>query len=128
MRCGDLDDRAQIRSVRGPCSLPFLVGPEDSASRANLPHLTMNKKSKTIYVVQPGCFGSGAILFSTYEFDENSRLEEDLPPATEVTPQGACQMNEIRRLTRSVVRLPEVLRRQVWQPLTRRVLNLGNAA
>jgi len=88
----------------------------------------MNKKSKTIYVVQPGCFGSGAILFSTYEFDENSRLEEDLPPATEVTPQGACQMNEIRRLTRSVVRLPEVLRRQVWQPLTRRVLNLGNAA
>lgn len=89
----------------------------------------MNKKSKTIYVVQPGCFGSGAILFSTYEFDENSRLEDDLPPATAVVPQVARQMiNENRSWTQSVVRLPEVFRRQVWQPLTRRVLNLGNAA
>ncbi len=89
----------------------------------------MNKKSKTIYVVQPGCFGSGAILFSTYEFDENSRLEEDLPPATAVVPQVARQMtNDNRRWTQSVVRLPEVFRRQVWQPLTRRVMNFGNAA
>lgn len=88
----------------------------------------MNKKSKTIYVVQPGCFGSGAILFSTYEFDDNSRIEEDLPPATEAAPQVARQMQENRSWTQSVVRLPEVFRRQVWQPLTRRVQNFGNAA
>lgn len=88
----------------------------------------MNKKSKIMFVVQPGCFGSGAILFSTYEFDENSRLEEDLPPSAEIQSAVVQQTQENRSWTQSVVRLPEVFRRSVWQPLSRRVLNLGNAA
>lgn len=104
-----------------------MVGLEDSAQPARIFLLIMNKKTKTIYVVQPGCFGSGAILFSTYEFDENSRLEEDLPPA-EAQTAVEQQMQDNRSWTQSVVRLPEAFRRSVWQPLTRRVLNLGNAA
>ncbi len=84
----------------------------------------MNKKTKTLYVVQPGGFGSGAILFSTYEFTDNSRLEEDVAqPAPAVVQQTGN-----RNWAAAAVRLPEVFRRSVWQPLSRRVQKLASAA
>jgi hypothetical protein len=90
--------------------------------------LTMNKKTKTMYVVQPGGFGSGAFLFSTYEYDQNSEHGGDEASAAIAQPVVARQTQENRSWTQSVIRLPEAFRRTVWQPLTRRVLNLGNAA
>ena len=88
----------------------------------------MNKKTKTMYVVQPGSFGSGAILFSTYEFDHNSKSEEDLPPPAEAQHAVVRQTQENRSWTQAIVRLPEAFHRMVWQPLTRRVQDLGKAA
>lgn len=88
----------------------------------------MNKKTKIMYIVQPGFLGSGAILFSAYEFNHNSEPEEDLPPLAEAKPVIARSTQEKRSWTHTVVRLPETFRRTVWQPLARRVQKLGQAA
>jgi len=88
----------------------------------------MNKKTKTVFVVQPGCFGANGMIFSAYEFDNNSRHDDDLPPPVEVTPAVAKQTRETRNWTQAAVRLPEAFRRTVWQPLSRRVQKLASAA
>ena len=88
----------------------------------------MNKKTKTMYVMQPGGFGSGATIFSSYEFEDNSASEGDRAPTVESTPKVASPTTETRNWTQAVVRLPEAFNRSVWKPLTRRVQNLGRAA
>lgn len=77
----------------------------------------MNKKSKTMYVVHPGCYGSGVMLLATYEFSENSRDDADLPPADELPAEAQLQHQENRDWSQAVVRLPEAFRRLVWSPL-----------
>jgi hypothetical protein len=88
----------------------------------------MNKKIKTMFIVQPGSFGSGGIIFSTYEFENNSHEEEvtsqPAKPATIAVPQTQPQRSWIE----ATVRLPEAIRRTVWQPLVRRVHKLASAA
>jgi hypothetical protein len=88
----------------------------------------MNSKTKTLFVMQPGCFGSGAIIFSAYEFENNSKHEKDLPPPAEHAPVVVRQTHSNRSWTQAAVRLPEAFRRTVWQPLSRRVQKLANAA
>lgn len=89
----------------------------------------MNKKTKTMFVLQPGGFGSGAAVFTTYEYEDYSQVNEATAPQAEVqSAPAACQSIENRNWTRAVVRLPEVLRRSVWSPLARRVQKLGQAA
>lgn len=80
----------------------------------------MNKKSKTMYVVHPGCYGSGAMLLATYEFHQDSRDEADLPPAEELTAE-VRPTQENRDWSQAVVRLPEAFRRLVWSPLRKTV-------
>ncbi len=88
----------------------------------------MNKKSKTMFVVQPGGFGSGGLIFATYEFENNSQEEEmTSPPAVEAAVP-ARQTQVKRSWIESAVRLPETLHRSVWQPLSRRVMKLADAA
>ncbi|QYM78469.1 hypothetical protein K0B96_14365 [Horticoccus luteus] len=77
----------------------------------------MNKKSKTMYVVHPGCYGSGAMMLATYEFPENSREEADLPPAAELPAETRLQNQENRDWSQTVVRFPEAFRRLIWSPL-----------
>ena len=88
----------------------------------------MNKKTKTMFVVQPGGFGSGAAIFSAYEFEDNSERECDPVLLDEAEPEAELQTHENRSWTQAVVRLPEAFNRMVWQPLSRRVQKLGNAA
>ncbi|MFI5357286.1 MAG: hypothetical protein ACHQ4G_08125 [Opitutales bacterium] len=88
----------------------------------------MNKKTKTMFVMQPGGFGSGATIFSSYEFEDNSVSEADRAPVAESKTTVAPQTTENRNWTQAVVRLPEAFHRSVWKPLTRRVQNLGRAA
>lgn len=82
-----------------------------------------------MFVVQPGGFGSGATIFSAYEFEDHSPRESDpvlLLEDDEI--EDAPQTTENRSWTQAVVRLPEAFHRMVWQPLTRRVQKLANAA
>lgn len=89
----------------------------------------MNKKTKTMFVVQPGGFGAGSMVFSTYEYEDHSEAEATTTPVTGATTAPAApQTNDNRNWTQAVVRLPEVLRRSVWSPLARRVQKLAQAA
>lgn len=88
----------------------------------------MNKKTKTMYVVQPGAFGTGAPIFSAYEFEDNSARGADSMLPAEFESNAARQTAENRSWTQAVVRLPEAFQRLVWQPLSRRVQKLANAA
>lgn len=88
----------------------------------------MNKKTKTMFVLQPGGFGSGATVFSTYEYENHSDVVENPAPPDEFPAPAARQTIANRNWTQAVVRLPEVLRRSVWSPLARRVQKLGQAA
>ncbi|MBP6507911.1 MAG: hypothetical protein KA257_10140 [Opitutaceae bacterium] len=88
----------------------------------------MNNKTKTMFVMQPGGFGSGGMIFSTYEFEKNSRFEDDLPPLAEISTAVAKPTQENRNWIQAAVRLPEAFRRTVWQPLSRQVQKLGSAA
>lgn len=95
---------------------------------AGVLHQIMNKKTKTMFVMQPGGFGSGSAIFSSYEFENNSEVEIELAPLGDFKPAPAAQTIETRSWTDAVVRLPKVFQRSVWQPLTRRVHKLGTAA
>jgi len=97
-----------------------VVGQEGLAQDVRALRPTMNKKTKIMYVVHPGCYGSGAMVLATYEFERNSRDETDLPPAEEV-PQEVRHTQENRDWTQTVVRLPEAFRRWVWSPLRKTV-------
>lgn len=89
----------------------------------------MNKKTKTMFVMQPGGFGSGSAVFATYEYEECSQVEESLVTQADVQPAVAApQTIDNCNWTQAVVRLPEVLRRSVWSPLARRVQKLAQAA
>lgn len=88
----------------------------------------MNKKTKTMFVVLPGGFGTGASIFSAYEFEDNSARGADPTPPADYKPAGSRQTAENRSWTQAVVRLPEAFQRLVWQPLSRRVQKLANAA
>lgn len=88
----------------------------------------MNKKTKTIFVVQPGGFGSGSAIFSSYEFEDYSGSEVELAPLAEFQTVATSQKNENSSWTQTVSRLPKAFHRSVWQPLTRRVQKLGTAA
>lgn len=89
----------------------------------------MNKKTKTMFVLQPGGFGSGAAVFTTYEYEDYSEVAENTASQAELQSVGpVCQTVENRNWTRAVVRLPEVLRRSVWSPLARRLHKLAQAA
>lgn len=98
----------------------LVAGQEDSAIKARVFHPIMNKKTKTMYVMQPGCFGSGGMLFSTYEIQENSREDQDI--AESEVKELAPQHNENRTTKQVVVRFNEALRRLVRQTPLRRVL------
>jgi hypothetical protein len=89
----------------------------------------MNKKTKTMFVVLPGGFSAGGTIFSTYEFQDNSK-GESYPTLAQEIPSAAAtrQTDDNRNWTQAVVRLPEVIRRTVWLPLARRVQKLGQAA
>lgn len=87
----------------------------------------MNKKTKTMFVVQPGGFGSGGIIFSTYEFENNSHGEEMNRPTAQPAASAVPQTQLKRNWVDSAVSLPEALRRTVWQPLARRVHKLASA-
>jgi hypothetical protein len=95
---------------------------------AGIFHPTMNKKTKTMFVVQPGGFGSGGIIFSTYEFENNSHEEEMTSPPAQPAASAVPQTQPKRDWIDSAVRLPEAFRRTVWQPLARRVHKLASAA
>lgn len=88
----------------------------------------MNKKTKTMFVMHPGGFGSGATIFSAYEFEDNSESGRNPDLPADFEPAEVSQTIENRSWTKAVVRLPEAFRRMVWQPLSRRVQNLGHAA
>lgn len=88
----------------------------------------MNNKTKTMFVVQPGGFGSGTAIFSSYEFENDSLPEVDFAPLADRKPVTVSQTIKTRSWTQSVSRLPKAFHRSVWQPLTRRVLKLGTAA
>jgi len=88
----------------------------------------MINKTKTMFVVQPGGFGSGSTIFSSYEFENNSTLETDFEPLADCQPVPVTRTVETRSWTQSVSRLPKALHRSVWQPLTRRVFKLGTAS
>jgi|UniRef100_UPI0040499B4C hypothetical protein len=89
----------------------------------------MNKKTKTMFIVLPGCFGAGVTMFSSYELNHNS--DDETHPIADIKAKPLTvpeQTNGYRNWTQTVVRLPEALHRSVWLPLTRRVQKLGTAA
>ena len=88
----------------------------------------MNTKTKTMFVVQPGGFGSVMAIFSSYECNTHTGREVELAPLAFRKPGAVSQTVETSFLTKAVVRLPKAFRRSVWQPLTRRVQKLGTAA
>jgi len=89
----------------------------------------MNKKTKTMFVVLPGGFSSGGTMFSSYDYEDNSKGESYPTLAKEVHSTAVTrQTDDNRNWTQAVVRLPEVIRRTVWLPLARRVQKLGQAA
>ncbi|MCC6416320.1 MAG: hypothetical protein IT582_10470 [Opitutaceae bacterium] len=89
----------------------------------------MNKKTKTMFVMQPGGFGSGSAVFTTYEYEDHSQVEEGHASPAEVQPAAvARQTIDNSNWTQAVVRLPEVLRRSVWSPLARRIQKFAQAA
>jgi len=75
----------------------------------------MINKTKTMFVVQPGGFGSGSTIFSSYEFENNSTLETDFEPLADCQPVPVTRTVETRSWTQSVSRLPKALHRSVWR-------------
>jgi len=89
----------------------------------------MNNKTKTMYVMLPGGFGTGAQLLSVYEFEDNLERAANTDVLAEFEPEDAAQTpNKNNRWTHTVARLPEALSRWIWQPLTRQVHRFGKAA
>ena len=111
-----------------PVLCSFVVGQEDLAKIVRVLRLIMNKKTKTMFVMQPGGFGSGMAMFSAYEFEDHSKAEIDRTLSSDLKPIAARQAVNNRSWTESVVRFPETIRRSIWQPLARRVQKLSSAA
>jgi len=98
----------------------------------------MNKKTKTMFVFQPGGFGSAAMVFSTYEHQDSSliedagwpkrRLAETVSPSCAEAPAVAKQTLDNQNWIRAVVRIPNALRRSVWSPVARRIQKVRAAA
>lgn len=88
----------------------------------------MNKKTKTMFVMQPGGFGYSAPLFSAYEFEDNSEHRSDRMPVADLEPLNLEQTDEIGDWAETVMSLPETFHRNVWKPLARRVQKIRSAA
>lgn len=130
---GDWNIRLTGKTICAGFRLPFFVRLWSARRvwffKPRALRLTMNKKTKTMFVMQPGGFGSGSAVFTTYEYEDYSEVEESPATQAEVqTAPAARQTFDNRNWTQAVVRLPEVLRRSVWSPLARRVQKLAQAA
>jgi len=98
----------------------------------------MNKKTKTMFVFQPGGFGTSVVAFSTYEYPNSSSIEDAGWPKrrrSEMVSVSCAGASAVAKQTldnqnwiRAVVRFPDTLRRTVWSPLARRIQKPVRAA
>jgi hypothetical protein len=59
--------------------------------------LIMNKKTKTMFVVLPGGFSSGGTMFSSYEYEDNSKGESYPTLAKEVHSTAVTRQTDDNR-------------------------------
>jgi len=91
-----------------------------------------------MFVFQPGGFGLSAAAFPTYEYDNNSSIEdagwpklrngESISVRCSDAPTAARQTLNNQNWIRAVVSLPKALSRSVWSPLARRIQKPVRAA